>query len=161
MGCGIALWRTGSSAKAVKREALAERLRGVDGAWGGDPIAFLHSRGIGTSGLSTRSALSAAEITSATCRWSRESPLPIRAGSPDSVDLCVHSGSRAFGETILREHTERFGAGQLEIRSPEADRYLGRHEHAKRWASANRELLAFRMVERLRTEATAKSDGST
>src|ERR1700722_14028984 len=50
IGCGIGLWRTGLGAKGIKREAWAERLRNLDGAWDGDVQEFLSSRGIQASG---------------------------------------------------------------------------------------------------------------
>ena len=51
IGCGIALWRTGLSAKALKREAWAERLRQLDDTWPGDAREFLAARGIEASGF--------------------------------------------------------------------------------------------------------------
>lgn len=153
IGCGIGLWRTGLSAKAVKREAWSDRLRKLDGAWEGDADGFLDSREIKKSGFehslgTIGSGNHFAELQTVQAMGGTDD-----CGiTPDSVYLCVHSGSRGFGEAILREHTDRFGAGGLEVGSPEAERYLGRHEDAKRWATANRELIAGRMLERLRTE---------
>jgi release factor H-coupled RctB family protein len=56
--------------------------------------------------------------------------------------LIVHSGSRGFGERILRSHTEVLGAG------PAADPadYLARHDEAVRWGSLNRRLMAARVA---------------
>jgi release factor H-coupled RctB family protein len=56
--------------------------------------------------------------------------------------LVVHSGSRGFGERILRAHTEVHGAG------PAADpaAYLAAHDDAVRWGSLNRRLLAARVA---------------
>lgn len=56
--------------------------------------------------------------------------------------LIVHSGSRGLGERILREHTERFGAGPAN--DPAA--YLARHDTAVRWGSVNRRLIAARVA---------------
>ncbi|WP_433831511.1 RtcB family protein [Actinoplanes sp. CA-015351] len=55
--------------------------------------------------------------------------------------LIVHSGSRGFGERILRAHTEVHGAG------PAADptAYLESHDTAVRWGSLNRRTLAERV----------------
>ena len=72
----------------------------------------------------------------------------------DAVYLCVHSGSRGFGEAILREHTDVSGAGGLQIGSEEASRYLNRHQHAREWAVANRALIAERLAAALKTKAT-------
>ncbi|MET7399002.1 RNA ligase RtcB family protein [Dactylosporangium sp. NPDC005572] len=59
--------------------------------------------------------------------------------------LVVHSGSRGFGERILRAHTEVHGAG------PAADpaAYLAQHDDAVRWGSLNRRLLAARVADAL------------
>jgi len=59
--------------------------------------------------------------------------------------LIVHSGSRGLGERILREHTEKHGAG------PAADpaAYLARHDEAVRWGSLNRRLMAARVAHAL------------
>ena len=153
IGCGIALWRTGLSAKAVKRDAWADRLRGLDGNWDGDPFAFLRARGIETSGFEHSLGTIGSGNHFGELQIIEKITGPDACGiTPDSVYLCVHSGSRGFGEAILRDHTERFGAGGLEIGGPELDRYLNSHGHAKQWASANRELIALRMLERLKTE---------
>jgi release factor H-coupled RctB family protein len=72
--------------------------------------------------------------------------------------LCVHSGSRGFGEAILREHVAKFAAGGLAAESNDATRYLAQHDHAKRWASTNRELIAARMLDRLATRGACIVD---
>jgi release factor H-coupled RctB family protein len=69
----------------------------------------------------------------------------------DAVYLCVHSGSRGFGEAIPREHFTKFGAAGLPARGAAACEYLCKHDHAKSWASANRGLIALRTLDRLRT----------
>ncbi|WP_205650290.1 RNA ligase RtcB family protein [Actinoplanes solisilvae] len=70
-------------------------------------------------------------------------------GKGDLV-LIVHSGSRGFGESILRAHTEVHGAG------PAADpaAYLKAHDHAVRWGSLNRRLMARRVARALGAEPT-------
>jgi release factor H-coupled RctB family protein len=52
----------------------------------------------------------------------------------------------------------QFATAGLAAESREATHYLSRHDHAKRWASANRELIAIRVFERLRTEGTRLVD---
>ena len=155
IGCGVGLWRTDLSAKTLKRDAWADRLRNLDSEWDGDALEFLRCRGIeptgfdrslGTIGGGNHFAeLQAVEamLSPGDCE-----KLGIAA---DTIYLCVHSGSRGFGEAILREHAEQLGAGGLDDRSEEARRYLAQHERARRWAEANRELIAARMMERLRT----------
>src|SRR5580658_6342944 len=50
IGCGIGLWRTELSAKKLKREAWADRLRNLDNAWDGDAREFLGVHEIEPSG---------------------------------------------------------------------------------------------------------------
>jgi release factor H-coupled RctB family protein len=74
---------------------------------------------------------------------------PSTIGTGDLV-LIVHSGSRGFGESILREHTEVHGAGPAD--DPEA--YLKAHDDAVRWGSLNRRLMAARVAHALGAEVT-------
>ncbi|MEV6302784.1 RNA ligase RtcB family protein [Actinoplanes sp. NPDC051861] len=62
--------------------------------------------------------------------------------SQGDLVLIVHSGSRGFGERILRSHTEVYGAG------PAADSgaYLAAHDDAVRWGHLNRRLMAERVA---------------
>lgn len=59
--------------------------------------------------------------------------------------LIVHSGSRGFGEQILRAHTELHGAGP----APDPAAYLKAHDDAVRWGALNRRLMAARIAEAL------------
>src|SRR6266550_3465219 len=118
VGCGIGLWRTELSAAKLKREAWADRLRHLDSAWDGDAGAFLGARGIEPSGhehsLGTIGGGNHfAELQAMEGIASPEAceQLGIRG---DAVYLCVHSGSRGFGEAILREHVTQFGFAGLE-----------------------------------------------
>lgn len=153
IGCGIAVWKTDLPARAGKREAWADRLRDLEGPWGGDAAAFLASRGVEPCGFehslgTIGSGNHFAELQMIDGMTQVDTP----GLSRDAVYLCVHSGSRGFGEAILREHVERFGAGGLESETEDAGKYLNFHDHAKRWATANRELIARRMLDRLRAD---------
>jgi release factor H-coupled RctB family protein len=162
IGCGIGLWKTGLGAGKLKRDAWADRLRNLESPWAGDIRQFLRDRGmepcgfehsLGTIGGGNHFAeLQAVE--------SVESPeICERLGiTRDAVYLCVHSGSRGFGESVLREHMAQFGFGSLELGTGHAARYLGRHDHARLWASANRELIACRVFDCLKTEGARLID---
>ena len=158
IGCGIGVWRTDLSTKRIRLETWADRLRDLHNAWDGDAEEFLSARGIATSGYEDSlgtigggnhfAELQAIESTP-------NGPECERLGIvQDAIYLCVHSGSRGFGEAILRDHVARFASNGLRSDTGDAAQYVGRHDHAKRWASANRELIAFRMCDRLRTSGT-------
>ncbi len=73
--------------------------------------------------------------------------------------VLVHSGSRGFGESILRAQVDQhFGEG-AEADSFAAEEYLRGHDLAVRWAKANRELIARRFVATLGAEAECVWDG--
>lgn len=162
IGCGIGLCRTDLGAKGIKREAWADRLRNLDGAWDGDVGEFLGSRGIQATGhdqsLGTiGSGNHFAELQAIESIANREECGKLGI-TEDAVYLCVHSGSRGFGEAILREHVAKFAAGGLAAESNDATQYLAQYDHAKRWASSNRELIAARMLDRLRARGDSVID---
>ena len=156
IGCGIGLWETDLSANRIKRDTWEDRLRGLDNAWNGDAQEYLSARGIQTSGYERSlgtigSGNHFAELQAIESVSSPESceRLGITA---DAIYLCVHSGSRGFGEAIFREHVAKFGSRGNRSCTNEAAHYLARHDQAGSWAMANRELIALRVLDRLRTE---------
>lgn len=64
----------------------------------------------------------------------------------DRVFLLVHSGSRGYGETILRQHLKPEG---LLKGSDEANDYLTKHHDALIWARRNRALVAQKLLTQL------------
>ncbi len=156
VGCGIGLWRTSLRASKTRREAWADRLRGLDEAWDGDAVAWLAERGVRPSGFELSlgtigggNHFAELQVVERVEDAAAFDALGLSAGQ---VYLLVHSGSRGFGEAILREHVDRFRFEGLAAGSPEAAEYLTRHEHARRWAEANRALIAERVTGRLGTE---------
>lgn len=162
IGCGIGLWRTELSSKKIRREAWADRLRNLDNPWAGDAVEWLHAReiepsgqesGLGTIGGGNHFAeLQAVEVIARPDVCQRMGILS------ESVYLCVHTGSRGFGEAVLRKQVIELGTHGLAEGSVEASGYTASHNHAKRWAGANRELVAARVLERLRTDAARITD---
>jgi len=162
VGCGIGLWRTELSSRAIKRDDWADRLCDLDNTWAGAVEEFLGLRGILASGYERSfgtigggnhfAELQAIDSIQNDLECAK---LGITA---DKVYLCVHSGSRGLGESILRDHVATFGSAGLRAESEHATQYLARHDHAKRWASANRELIALRVFDRLRTPGTRVID---
>jgi release factor H-coupled RctB family protein len=162
IGCGIGLWRTGLNAKKPKREAWADRLRDLDDAWDGDVRAWLSARGVEPSGYESSmgtigSGNHFAELQ-AVESIENAGACESLGMTADAVYLCVHSGSRGFGEAILREHFETHGTAGLNAGTPEASHYLSQHNQAKRWAEANREMIAERMLSRLKSEGSRLAD---
>lgn len=66
--------------------------------------------------------------------------------------LLVHSGSRGLGQSLLRSHTDQFRDGGLSAGTDEAVAYCASHDQALLWSKANRELIAYRLLEQLGSE---------
>ena len=162
IGCGIGLWRTELDGKKIRRETWADRLRNLDEGWDGDAREFLGARCVEPSGYehcfgTIGGGNHFAELQAIESIQNVEECERIGLHA-EAVYLCVHSGSRGFGEAILREHVSQFGFGGLIDGSDHASHYLSRHNHARRWAAANRELIATRILERLKTRGNRVLD---
>jgi release factor H-coupled RctB family protein len=159
IGCGMALWQTGTRAHRASPERLARRLRNLEGPWSGSAVEWLATHGIleasflesvGTIGGGNHFAeLQAVEdvADAATIR-----SIGVDEGS---LVLLVHSGSRGLGESILRGHVGQYGARGLRKDGEEAEEaraYLAAHDDAVRWARANRALIAERVAEAIGLE---------
>lgn len=82
-----------------------------------------------------------------------ESEFKRLGGDDKNIFLLVHSGSRSLGERLYREHTEKFGAGALQEKTEEAVKFFLHYDHAVRWASLNRRLIAERFMEEIGGDA--------
>lgn len=161
IGCGMALWRTDLAAQ-TPLDKLEKRLGSIDAplddAWQDDIADFDlphtgHEHALGTLGGGNHFA---------------ELQQLDESYDPDTVQalgiqrkqllLLVHSGSRGLGEAILREQVERFGHRGLHAVSAECAAYLTRHATALRFAQANRQLIARRMLARWHASGTALLD---
>ena len=61
--------------------------------------------------------------------------------------LLIHSGSRKLGAEILEAFSEKKeGYGGLAFGSQQGQLYLAKHEEALRWASLNRDAIAYRIL---------------
>lgn len=150
IGCGIGLWQTSLGANRPKVEAWAGRLRGLEEPWEGDATRWLADRNIDPGGMEESlgtigggNHFGELQMVERVENAGRFAELGF---SSESVYLLVHSGSRALGEAVLRDHIARFGGEGLADGTAESSAYFQRHEHARAWALANRELIALRML---------------
>ena len=162
IGCGIGLWQTSLSARKIRREVWADKLRRLDEPWDGDTTAWLAERCVAPSGFERSLGTIGggnhfAELQVIERVESAEAFERVGL-TTEQVYLLVHSGSRGFGEAVLRGHVEHFRFEGLPAGSPEAEEYLARHEHARHWAEANRALIAARVVDRLGAEGQRRFD---
>ncbi|HLD66529.1 MAG TPA: RNA ligase RtcB family protein [Pseudomonas sp.] len=156
IGCGMALWRTDMAVARLNLDKLEKRLGSLDApldeSWQEAVEAFAlphcgHERALGTIGGGNHFA----ELQQLDESYDADA-LALLGIDRKRLLLLVHSGSRGLGEAILREQVELFGHQGLEAGSAASAHYLARHDGALRFAEANRQLIARRMLERLRAE---------
>lgn len=175
IGCGMALWQTDIVAGKARLDKIDKQIGNLDDIIDDDEWSLLerrdpewpariaalsallqdaeldtaHLRSRGTIGkgnhfaeLQVVDAVECADVVATTTL------------APKSLQLLVHSGSRGLGQAVLRSHVDGFSHAGLAENTPEATAYLKQHDAAVRFAELNRALIAARIFQRLRCEAT-------
>ena len=151
IGCGMSLFQTSTKVKKLKLDAWADALHGLEQPWEGNASQWLEARGgeptdhdaqtLGTIGGGNHFA----ELQEVHEILNPEAWKALGLDE-DQLFLLIHSGSRAYGESILRHHMDTFGPRGLLVDSEEGKRYLEQHDKALIWARANRALIAHRFM---------------
>ncbi|PSN73047.1 hypothetical protein BS50DRAFT_483287 [Corynespora cassiicola Philippines] len=158
IGCGMAWYKTKLTRNQVdgdKGKRVAEKLRGLEGAWRTQAARELWLQGhdgrdssscsagpewdvaLGTIGAGNHFA----EIQVVEKSENEDSSL-----HQDEVILLVHSGSRGYGGSILKKHTSDSHTTSFREGTKEMQDYMTDHDRACRWAKANRDLIAVRFL---------------
>lgn len=154
IGCGMSLFRLDLSARRVKLDKAAERLRRLHGAWAGDAAARLAA-----ADLPTDAVLSLGTIGGGNhfCELQQVVEAdPIAGLTKGGTCLLVHSGSRGVGASVFAAALA--GDTTLPPQSEAAQRYIASHDIAVRWAALNRQVIAERAAEALRTDYALIAD---
>lgn len=163
IGCGMALFRTDLVRRDVKLDRWAEKPFQLEHPWDEAIGNFLEEHGLD----STRFDSALGTIGGGNHFAEVQSVEAIVAPSEfrklgltkDQLLVLVHSGSRVFGESVLREHVDQYAGEGVAVESFAAEEYLRDHDLAVRWGSANRELIARRFVAKLGAKAECIWDG--
>jgi release factor H-coupled RctB family protein len=162
VGCGMGLFATDLSVAKAKPEKWSQKLHDLEVPWDGDTAAWLEERGVRADDFDGSVGTIGGGNHFAELLRQREvhDPEAFKALGLDESELVllVHSGSRGLGEALLRSHTDRFRDGSLAAGSEEAAAYLARHANAMAWSTANRELIAHRLVEQLGSDYRTVTD---
>ena len=157
IGCGMGLFATDLLRRKAEIDRWARAAFDLEHPWEGDTRVFASERGLaatdfdeclGTIGGGNHFAeLQAVEEVFDARQF---------AGTGlgrDTLAILVHSGSRGFGEQILRAHVIEHQARGVDPDSRAGADYLRQHDVAVRWAAANRSLIAERFAPMIGTEA--------
>jgi len=156
VGCGMGFWQTDLRSQKFKQDKCLKRLHDLEAPWEGDTIGWLAQYGVeatesdfalGTIGSGNHFA--ELQIWHEILDPQRFAELGLEK---QRLSILVHSGSRGLGELLLRDHLDKHGADGLPAESEPASQYLGAHERTRRWAVANRALIAARMAEQIRCD---------
>ncbi|ELY2785531.1 RNA ligase RtcB family protein [Cronobacter turicensis] len=150
IGCGMALWQTSLLTRKLNLDKLEKRLQTYSDIAPADWLeaalppalaAHLYAASLGSVGGGNHFA----ELQQIDSVYDDDAieALGIR---PAQLLLLAHSGSRGFGQQILRAHVERFSHDGLDAGSEEASEYLAQHQQALDFAVANRALIARRLL---------------
>lgn len=153
VGCGIGLFRTGIRKNKIKIDKWIRKLGDLNDPHGVDIAYWMDQFGLKTP--STDTALGTigsgnhfAELQTIENVFNEE----LFSGmglDKNLLTLVVHSGSRGIGETLLRRHADKYGAGGLRSDSQAAKKYLARHDRALKWAVCNRAAIAAKFASRI------------
>ncbi len=163
IGCGMALFPT----NLVRRDAKLDRWAGLrfnlEHPWDESVVEFRAARDLEPTEFDTALGTIGggnhfAELQAVEQVFNAEAFKQLGLGRQQLVVL-VHSGSRGLGEAILRAHVDQHFGDGVEADSFAAEEYLRGHDLAVRWARANRELIAHRLVAALGAEAECVWDG--
>lgn len=162
IGCGMGLWQTNLRAEKLRLDKIERRLKGLDLEWDGDTNEFLKSLGIqatrhdhslGTIGGGNHFA----ELQRLYEIHDREKFAESGINEQEWV-LLVHSGSRGFGDRILRSHVSEHADNGIDASGRFAASYIDAHDHAVSWAQANRKLIAQRFLDSISAKGTQVLD---
>ncbi|WHH60652.1 RNA ligase RtcB family protein [Petroclostridium sp. X23] len=142
IGCGMGLFRTGIERKKFKRDRWVTRLNHIR------ELADIETMNpyeepspiydLGTIGSGNHFA--EFQILEEVFEQDELEKLKL---SKDDLLLLIHSGSRGYGQSILREFNDCHG---YPLNSNEAGIYLEKHEHALLWAERNRLVVANKLI---------------
>lgn len=154
IGCGMSLYALGLPARKLRLDKAAQKLRTLEGAWTGDAAGRLaqaglarglHFQALGTIGGGNHFCeLQVADDISEP--WPQTSP-EVQKGD---LVLLVHSGSRSLGMKVFGSVLDGFSG--LDPDKPQGKAYLAAHAEAVRWASLNRQIIAERAADALRSD---------
>jgi len=162
IGCGMSFWATDIAAKKLKLDRLEKRVSGLEEPWDGDLAPWRERFGIGPSlsdaGLGTIGGGNHFAELQVADEVHDEAAFASLGLDKANAALLIHSGSRGLGQDIFRELLELHGANPLDEDSAAAAHYLARHDHAMRFARANRALIAHRFAGQIGCAARCVSD---
>jgi release factor H-coupled RctB family protein len=151
IGCGMSLYKTSLKSKRIKLDLWVDNLHGLESPWEGDPSEWLKLSGVEPTEHDTKNLgtigggnhFAELQIVEEIFQLDKFNTLGL---DMDHMYLLIHTGSRGFGEEVLKQHVDKFGYKGLIDGTEEATDYIKMHNWAMDWAKCNRELIANRFM---------------
>ncbi|KNF07728.1 tRNA-splicing ligase RtcB [Gottschalkia purinilytica] len=148
IGCGMTIFSTDIRKNKFKIDKIIKRLEKLNGIENVDITKFLKNidlpfkEKLGTIGSGNHFA----EFQEIDQVFDHETLKNISIDK-NQIYLLVHSGSRSYGEYILKKYIEKYSCQNgLKIDCDEFQEYLNEHNKAVDFATLNRELIAYRIL---------------
>lgn len=158
IGCGITLFSTGIKKSKFKTHKIINKLERLNGIQNIDinflieDIDFPFKEKLGTIGSGNHFA----ELQEIDTIY--DSDAIERIGiDRNNIFLLVHSGSRSYGEYILRKYIEEYSCQKgLKVSSDVFYRYFSEHDNAVDFSKLNRELISYRILKAINSKDNKK-----
>lgn len=162
IGCGMSLWQTDIKTLGLNLDKIEKKLGSIDAPLNAEQcqqlwetIEAIDDYGYAPATIGAGNHF--AELQKIDTIYDEATAATIGLHKK-YLQLLVHSGSRGLGGQILRNHVERFSHAGLQEATPEAADYLKQHNAALAFAGQNRELIARRILKRLRSNGSKLVD---
>lgn len=143
IGCGMGLFKTGVSHKKFKLERWETRLNHIR-ELGDIPTSNPYDEPSPIYDLGTIGGGNHFAEFQILDKVYYENTFEQIGFDVNDVMLLIHSGSRGYGQSLLREFDNPNG---LEADSPEGIAYMEKHNHALLWAERNRVVVANKLID--------------
>lgn len=153
IGCGMALWQLDKEVRKAKPEKWFKQLSSLESVPDEDPKPWMesfqvaptgHDEKLGTIGGGNHFA----ELQKIEEVFDEDAFAGANL-STRSLFMLIHSGSRGYGEAILRRHVDAYKNEGVPYPSSAAGEYLEQHDNAVRWAKASRARIADRFMRQI------------
>ncbi|GAA0181068.1 RNA ligase RtcB family protein [Clostridium sediminicola] len=158
IGCGMTLFSTGIKERKFKKSKVIEKLKKLDSLDDIDisdirnETEYTFKNKLGTIGGGNHFA----EFQKVKEIFDEEAVKNINL-EKDKIMLLVHSGSRSFGEHILRMFIDKYSCQNgLKVGSVAFQEYMSTHNTAIEFSRLNRELVAYRLMSYLNKDKYSK-----
>lgn len=166
IGCGMSLWQTTLKTNKVNLDKMSKKLSDIEAPLDDSWQDYVQRRKSEKCINNTRFDLSLGTIGSGNHFAEFQQIVAIHDEvacaqlgiEPKQIQLLVHSGSRGLGQSILVRHVENHNHHGLTDQSDHQQDYLTAHNEALRWAELNREMIAKRFIEAIRSDGQCLLD---